>query len=466
MEKILTLGQIAETCGARLENCSFDKIVSDVVTDSRKVSEGSVFVALKGERFDGHSFVQTVLQQGAVCCVVDSSFENANNCAVLVVEDTFKALREIAELYRSLFEVPSVAITGSVGKTSTKDMIACVLENKFKVLKTQGNFNNEIGLPLTVFGMEKSHEIAVFEMGMSDFGEISRLTAIAKPHTAVLTNIGMSHIEHLGSQENIRKAKLEILEGMNPDTGCVILNGDDSLLWEVSKKLGFETLSYGIENRECDIVAENIKKDSEGSSFDVKVDGEKYSVRVNTPGGHHIYNALAAVLTGIRYGMSMKSIIEGIGNFVPQGLRQNIEVLDEYIIIRDCYNASPTSMKSGLEVLSVTAPKNPDKPYRKVAVLGDMLELGEYSETAHKSVGGMVCDYGADLLVAVGPNAENIAKGAAEKGFSSEYIKTFRDNASAKEELLELLHNNDVIMFKASRGMKLEELADFVAKKD
>lgn len=466
MEKILTVAQIARACGGLFENCDGDKIVTDVVTDSRKISEGSVFVALRGEKFDGHNFVSQAQAAGALCCVVDKDFDNKESLAVIVCENTYKALRDIAAYYRNCFDVPSVGITGSVGKTSTKDMVACVLENKFKVLKTEGNFNNEIGLPLTAFRMESTDEIAVFEMGMSAFGEISRLTKIAAPETAIITNIGFSHIEHLGSQEGILKAKLEILEGMPAGDGTLILNGDDPLLWETVGTVPFETLTYGIENDECDIVASNIKKHSDGTLFDVRVEGEIYHIRINAAGAHHIYNALAAILAGIKYGMTMTEIAEGIAKFKPQGLRQNIEILENYVIIKDCYNASPTSMKSGLEVLSVTKPKNSEAEFRRVAVLGDMLELGDYSDQAHNTVGGYVCDYDIGCLIAVGPHSEMVAKGAIEKGFNSSEIYIFYDNNAAKAHIMDILQPNDVILFKASRGMRLEELAEYVAEAD
>ncbi len=467
MEKIMTIEQIAKACDGFFENCDGNTIVADIETDSRKICEGSVFVALRGEKFDGHNFVSQAQTAGAVCCIVDKDFVNNEEFAVVVCEDTYKALRDIAAYYRNRFSAPSVGITGSVGKTSTKDMVACVLENSFKVLKTEGNFNNEIGLPLTAFGMESTDEIAVFEMGMSDFGEISRLTKIAAPETAIITNIGFSHIEHLGSQEGILQAKLEILEGMPASgDGTLILNGDDPLLWKTVGTVPFETLTYGIENKECDIIADNIKRLSDETMFDVKVEGEVYHIRINTPGVHHVYNALAAILTGIKYGMSMDRIVEGIANFKPQGLRQNIEVLENYVIIKDCYNASPTSMKSGLEVLTVTKPKDPEREFRRVAVLGDMLELGDYSDEAHMTVGGYVCDYEIGCLIAVGPHAELLAKGAIEKGFNSSEIYIFYDNNAAKAHILDILQPNDVILFKASRGMRLEEIAEFVAETD
>ena len=461
MENILTLANLAAACQGRLLNCDEGKLILDIVTDSRKVLENTVFVALRGEKFDGHNFVHQVYQAGAICAIVDEKYDISEGASVLVVEDTYKALRDIAKYYRERFNIPSVAITGSVGKTSTKDMVAQVLGAHYNVLKTEGNFNNEIGLPLTALRLDKDHEIAVFEMGMSAFGEISRLSKIAAPETAIITNIGYSHIEHLGSRENILKAKLEVLDGLVPG-GTVILNGDDEYLSKAIDSIPFETLSYGIENQDADIVAFNIKKSEFGTDFDVNVDGIIYTIRIGVPGVHHVYNALAAILVGITYNMTMEEIVSGVLEFRPSGMRQNVEELEDKVLIKDCYNASPTSMKSGLEVLSVVPPKDKEKEYRQVAVLGDMLELGEYSEEAHREVGKLCSGYNLGCLIAVGPNAKFVAEGAIEGGFNSSELYVFYDNNTLKEHILDLIKPNDVILFKGSRGMRLEEIAEFI----
>ncbi len=463
MEKILTLKRLADACKGRLLNCDGAIFAADIVTDSRKIVDGAVFVALRGDKFDGHNFAAQAIAGGAVCCVVDKEFDNISSLPVIQVNDTYAALRDMAASYRSMFSIPSVAITGSVGKTSTKDMVASVLEQHCKALKTEGNFNNEIGLPLTVFRLGAEDKIAIFEMGMSAFGEISRLTRIAAPEVAIITNIGYSHIEHLGSQENILKAKLEILEGLTP-SGTVILNGDDMHLKGVIGTLPFETLSYGIENKDCDIIAQNIKKFPDRTEFEVAIDSKIEKFVVNVPGLHHVYNALAAILTGIIYSMPVSKIVEGVAAFRPSGMRQSIVELKDFVIIKDCYNASPTSMKSGLEVLSVTPPKNSAEPCRKVAVLGDMLELGDFSEEAHMNVGGLCCGYDLGCLIAVGKNAEFVAKGAIENGFNSSELYVFYDNNAAKAHMMDILNPNDVILFKGSRGMRLEEIADFIAE--
>ncbi len=465
MEKRLTIAQLAHACGVAIENCDDSIIVSDIVTDSRKICEGSVFVALRGEKFDGHNFVMQSIRSGAVAAVVDEQFENKENLPIIRTKDTLKALGAMAAYYRNQFEIPSIAITGSVGKTSTKEMVNCVLETHYNTLKTDGNFNNEIGLPLTVLRMDNDHEIAVFEMGMSNFGEISALSKIAAPETAILTNIGYSHIEYLKSQENIFKAKLEILDGLVPD-GTVILNGDDPFLVKAAGNLPFETLVYGIENENCDVRAVDIKKFASGTEFNFLMGGEEYHVSICVPGIHHVYNALAAILTGIKYNIPVSEIVEGIKAFEPVGMRQKVQNLKNCVIINDCYNASPTSMKSGLEVLSVTAPNDSSEAFRRVAIMGDMLELGDYSKEAHEEVGGLTCEYDLGCLIAIGENAEYVAQGAIEKGFNSSEIYVFYDNNTAKAHIKEIIRRNDIILLKGSRGMHLEEIADYIAEID
>ena len=465
MERKITIAQFAHACSSTAENCDDSIIVSDIVTDSRKIVENSIFIALRGEKFDGHNFVAQAIKNGAVAAVVDGQFENEENLPIIRTKDTLKAFGAMAAYYRNQFQIPSVAITGSVGKTSTKEMVSAVLKRHYNTLKTDGNFNNEIGLPLTVLRMENEHEIAVFEMGMSNFGEISALSKIAAPETAILTNIGYSHIEFLKSQENILKAKLEIVDGLMQD-GTIILNGDDPYLAKAAENLPFETLTYGVENENCDVRAVNIKKFASGTEFDFLLGGEEYHVSISVPGIHHVYNALAAILTGIKYNIPVPEIIAGIKDFEPVGMRQKVENLKNCVVIRDCYNASPTSMKSGLEVLNVTAPVDDEREFRRVAIMGDMLELGDYSREAHEEVGGLTCDYDLGCLIAVGKNAEHVARGAIEKGFNSSEIYVFYDTNTAKAHIEEILRRNDVILLKGSRGMHLEEIADFIEEID
>lgn len=461
MEWRLNLGKIASALSAELINADADEIVRDISTDSRSISEGSIFVALKGENTDGHKYVKKAVDSGAICAVVSKDFLPSEEIPMLAVDDTLAALGKIAYLYRTEFPVPCVAVTGSVGKTSTRDMVYSVLSSQYSVLKTEKNYNNEIGLPLTVFGLKSEHEMMVLEMGMSGFGEISKLTHIATPDTAIITNIGLAHIERLGSQENILKAKLEILEGLGEDS-AVILNGDDLLLQSVAGTLPYETLYYGIENKSCDLIAENIKKYSEGTDFTVKIDGVQYDVSVKVPGVHHVYNALAAILTGIRYNVPIKKIIDGIAAFVPSGMRQNITALEDYIIIKDCYNASPDSMKSGLEVLESVLSGKREKKYLRVAVLGDMLELGEISRQEHEKIGRLILDYDVDRLITVGEMADYIAQSAIKEGFPVSNTFSFKSNEEVINNIYDIIKKDDIILFKGSRGMKLEEIADYL----
>lgn len=457
MKWCMNIGTLAEVTGGEARNCNKDDIVKNVVRDDREVEEGTVFVALSGENNNGHSFVARAVENGALCCVVDKSEGDFGELPVVAVEDTYKALRDIASYYRDRFNIPVVGITGSVGKTSTKGMIASVLSQEYNTLKTEGNYNNEVGVPLTLFRLSDDDEAAVIEMGMSAFGEISRLSSIVKPDTAVITNIGVSHMEHLGSQEGICKAKFEILDGLSMD-GTIILNGDDKFLWAKNGELDYETLYFGIENKACDVVASNIKLYSCGSEFDVRLEGETYRFETNAPGIHHIYNALAAILVGYRYNLRVESMIKGVHDFEPEGLRQVKTEYERYTVINDCYNACPDSMESGMDVLVLTASEG-GGDVRRVACLADMLELGETSEQEHYKVGKMCAEKGIDCLITIGEMAKSIAKGAEENGLNASDIYEFDNNDTALLKLKSIIKNGDVIWIKGSRGMHLEKIA-------
>ncbi len=458
MEWILNIRRAARAMGGEIQNCDGDELIRSVSTDTRTIQEGALFFALKGERFDGHRFVSAAVELGAVCCVVEEGAKLSGTLPRIVVKDAHKALRDLAEEYRTRFRVPVIGITGSVGKTSTKEMIASVLCQNYRTHMTKGNFNNEIGLPLTVFDLREEDEMMVLEMGMSNFGEISRLTKIGKPDTAVITNIGLSHIEHLGSREGIRRAKFEIMEGLQMD-GTVILNGDDDLLWDARGEIEFETLYFGIHNKSCDLCVSEIRSFSDGSEFSCKIDGEMQKFSIGVPGEHHVYNALAAILVGLKYNIGIGDIKAGIRKFAPSGLRQTLIEYPDYKVIRDCYNASPASMKSGLEVLSLTECQG-----RRVACLADMLELGEVSQKAHLAVGKLVVRYGVDCLIVVGKEAGLIARGAIEAGMKPENVYEFENNAACKEQLTRVLKKKDLILVKGSRGMRLEEIADAIGE--
>lgn len=458
MEWIVNIRHAARAIGGTVLRCDGDELIKSVSTDTRTITEGALFFALAGERFDGHRFVSAAVAAGAVCCVVDRDAEEFAALPVIVVEDTHKALRDFAAYYRKKFQIPVIGVTGSVGKTSTKEMIAAVLRQRHRTHITKGNFNNEIGLPLTVFDLMDEDEMMVLEMGMSNFGEIARLTEIAQPDTAVITNIGVSHIEHLGSREGIKQAKFEILEGLQTD-GTVILNGDDDMLWGARGEIEFETLYYGITNKNCDLCAFDIHTYSDSTEFRCKIDGETHTFAIGVPGEHHVSNALAAILVGLKYNLSLEEIKKGVRSFVPSGLRQTLMELGAYRVIRDCYNASPASMKSGLEVLSLTEGKG-----RKVACLADMLELGEVSAAEHRKVGELAVHYGVDCLIVVGKEAKAIAQGATDAGMNPADVHEFADNAALIARLATLLKKDDLILVKGSRGMRLEEVVDAIGE--
>mgnify|MGYP004535611599 FL=1 len=427
--------------------------------DTRTIKKGDIYIGIKGENFDGNKFWNTAFDNGAEAVIVQNveftknEMERYSNKTIIKVEDTLNALYEIAKYKRSLYDIPVVAITGSVGKTSTKDIIASVVSTKYKTLKTEGNNNNNIGLPLTILKL-KDHEALVVEMGMNHFGEISLLTDIAKPTLAVITNIGTSHIGNLGSRENILKAKLEILEGMKIPK--IIINNDNDLLhnWykENSKKIEIHT--FGIENS-SEIMGTNIKMQEESSEF-TAVDGfKKIKIKVPVGGEHFVYNALCAIAVGRMLDISTEKIQQGIECFELTKKRMDIKKLENgAIIINDAYNASFESMKVSLEFLANHTGK------RKIAVLGDMFELGEYSEELHRKVGKEVVKNNIDVLICAGENAKYIIEEV--KKDSNIETHFMHNNEEIVENLSQKLRKGDVVLVKASNGMKFFEICQKV----
>ncbi|MEE7583004.1 MAG: UDP-N-acetylmuramoyl-tripeptide--D-alanyl-D-alanine ligase [Oscillospiraceae bacterium] len=447
--EILSLSEIANAVGSTVK---VDGQINEISTDTRTIPEGCLFVAIKGENFDGHDYIETAFQKGAKAVV---SEKNIEGCNCIVVPNTRKALLDIARYYRSKFNINLVAVTGSVGKTTTKEMIALVLSEKFNTLKTTGNLNNEIGLPKTLFNLDSSHECAVIEMGMSHFGEISRLTRTALPTMAVITNIGFSHIENLGSQQGILKAKLEILEGMD-GSAPIFLNADDISLYQTSYQLGRETITFGIDNPDCDFKATNIHQFDDYTTFTVNWNGNSKDIKLTAIGRHNVLNALVSFAVGTKLGLTPNEIANALSKFKPDSLRQNIVQKGQQTVIVDCYNASPDSMKASLTVLSQTTPKDCG---RRVAVLGDMLELGEMSTKLHSMVGDFVGQSKADVLFCYGVEAQNIGKVALNY---NKDVKFFTDKSQLNQALCDFLKPNDIVLFKASRGMRLEETIDYI----
>ena len=427
--------------------------------DTRTIQNGDIYIGIKGENFDGNKFWKQALDNGAVGVIIQDvevsteELENYKDKTVIKVEDTLNALYEIAKYKRSLYDIPVVAITGSVGKTSTKDIIASVVSTQYKTLKTEGNNNNNIGLPLTILKL-KDHEALVVEMGMNHFGEISLLTDIAKPTLAVITNIGTSHIGNLGSRENILKAKLEILEGMKIPK--IIINNDNDLLhnWynENSEKLEIHT--FGIENN-SEVMGQDIKMKEESSEFTAVADSKETNIKVPVGGKHFVYNALCAMTVGKVLNISVDKIKYGIESFELTKKRMDIKKLENgAIIINDAYNASFESMKVSLEFLANHTGE------RKIAVLGDMFELGEYSEELHRKVGKEVVKNNIDMLICAGENAKYIIEEAKKSGKIETYF--MHNNEEIVEKLSQELRNGDVVLVKASNGMKFFEICQKV----
>ncbi len=441
MEK-LTLKEIAEKLNTL---CPSDAEITEISTDTRKLTKGCLFLALRGKKFNGHNFVRQAIQAGAVAAVTDTQIEDL---PCLVVKDTGKALLEIANLYRNKFDIPVVAVTGSVGKTTTKELIACVLSEKYNTLKTEANLNNEIGMPKTLLHLTSEHGAAVVEMGMNHFGEISNMTNSAEPTIAVITNIGFSHVENLGSQEGIKKAKLEILEGMK-ENAPLVTNADDKLLCSLKSELNRPVYTFSTQGNPADVSAEDIKEENGVTTFSICHEGKKSLAVLPAVGEHNVKNALAAYLVGTLAGMSEQEILCGLAKYQPTGMRQNIMEKNGQIIIADCYNASPDSMQAGLNVLRAYLAEG-----RKIAVLGDMLELGNMSEELHSRVGEMVTNAGIDMLFCYGTASVKIAESAGK-----EIQKFCTDNPDMlTQKLRETVQEGDVLLFKASHGMHLENI--------
>lgn len=431
--------------------------------DTRIISNGDVYIGIKGDSFDGSKFWKEALEKGAACSIVqDIQFkqEELNQLegkTIIKVKDTLKALYEIAKFKRSLYNIPVVAITGSVGKTSTKDIVASVVSKKYKTLKTMGNNNNNIGLPFTILNL-RDQEAMVLEMGMNHFGEISLLTSIAKPTICVITNIGTSHIGNLGSRENILKAKLEILEGTTNPT--IIINNDNDLLhkWYEENKSSKNIKTYGI-NEESDINAKNIILNEENSEFKCKIENQEVKIKVPVAGEHFVLNAMCAALVGKALNLNEIQIVEGIESFELTKKRMDITVLNNGTkVINDAYNASFESMQASLKNLAQY------KENRKIAILGDMFELGEFSKELHEKVGEEVYQNNIDILMCSGENSKYILKAAEKQGMKKENIFYFEDKEQIVKKLREIIKPNDVILIKASNGMKFFELAEQLKK--
>ena len=442
--KAFTLQEAAAALG--VPQMQAQATLADVCTDTRKIQPGSLFVCLRGERFDGHSFASQAAQLGAAALLADHPVDA--DVPQLVVTDTGKALLQLAGWYRRRFQLPVVGLTGSVGKTTTKEFIALVLGAKYNTLKTQGNLNNEIGVPQMLFRLEDSHTAAVIEMGMNHFGEISRLTRAVAPTVGLITNIGVSHIENLGSRAGILQAKLEILEGMAPDAPLIV-NMDNDMLRTV--KLGDRPLlTFAIDDQSADFTATDIAEQGSTTTFTVHHSTFTQPVTIPTVGIHNVYNALAAMAVGYVTGVDSAAAASALANYVPAGMRQNLVQVGGVQVIEDCYNASPDSMRAALQTLG----KLP--VHRRYAVLGAMLELGDYAKEAHTQVGKMAAENGIDGVLAYGADAAYIVEAAKQAGL--ENARLFDTKEALAQSLAQQVQPGDGVLFKGSRGMHLEDV--------
>ena len=447
--KPMPLAEIARAIGAQN---TINPMISGICTDTRKLSPSCLFIAIAGPNFDGHTFAQKALEQGAAAVLCEK--KTVGDEREILVADTRMALLRLAAHYRRLFDVKVIGITGSVGKTTTKEMTAAVLAGTFKTLKNAGNLNNEIGLPMTVFELDETYQAAVLEMGMSGLGEISRLSGVCAPDIGLITNVGVSHIENLGSKANILQAKMEIMDGMRSDAP-LLLNADDNLLRKV-QTAGHPVFYYGIDCENCDFRACDIEPSTSNTSF--MVVGKDFKQKVDLPaiGKHNIYNALAAFAAGILAGVTPQKAATALASYAPEGMRQRIKHYTDITFVEDCYNAGPDSMQASLAVLADL------EAQRRLAVLGDMLELGDFAEQAHIDVGERVEESGIDVLLTFGELSKLTAQKAKESGV--ETVHAFDKKEELAKVLCSILSPGDAVLFKASRSMGFEDIIEMVYK--
>ena len=461
-EKYISVKKVVEITKGKLIYGNENIICKTFSKDTRKINENDTYLGIKGENFNGSNLYIDALEKGAKVCILQDveidiqKIIKYKDIAIIKVDDVVIALQKIAEYKRSLYNIPVVGITGSVGKTSTKDIISSVMSRKYKVLKTQGNLNNQIGLPLTVLGL-KDEDALVVEMGMGELGEISNLTKIAKPDVAVITNVGTSHIGNLGSRENILKAKLEIIEGLK-ENGTLVINNDNDMLhkWNEEEKLP-NVITFGIDEK-SKFMAQNITLNENSSNYEIELDGKNYNMQINIGGKHFVYNSLCAIAVGTLFDISIDEIKKGIANFELTKSRMEILKKDNITIINDCYNASLDSMKASIEYLKSQNANGG----RKIAILGDMLELGDFSKELHEKVGKVVAENEIDILITVGEEAKYIAKAAICSGMNEKLVYKYKSNLEAIEKMKSLMKDNDVVLVKASNGMNFKQIVEAI----
>lgn len=451
--KNLTLLHLAEACGGIYhgdETCQ-NKCVTAITTDSRKITEGCLFVAIPGASFDGHDFIGQAMEKGALAVVSEKDLGDVD-FPYIQVEKSLDAVRDFGEYYLKQLQIPVVGIAGSVGKTSTKEMIYAVLSKKYNTLKTEGNYNNELGVPLTIFRL-REEELAILEMGIDDFGQMHNMSKIARPNTCVMTNIGYCHLENLIDRDGILRAKSEIFDYMQPD-GQIVVNGDDDKLITLEEVKGIRPIRFGLSDRNDVWADEIITHGLKGITCRIHTEKGSFEATIPASGQHMVYNALAGCAVGLIYGLSLEEICEGIASYETVNGRFNIIETETCTVVDDCYNANPVSMKASLQALQAAEG-------RKVAVLGDMGELGADEKELHAGVGTYAAGLDLQLICCVGPLMESLAFAVKEANPSME-IHHFAEKADLISKLPELLKKDDTVLIKASHFMEFNELVKVI----
>ena len=450
-----TRNEIETAIGTKYEGANVEKF-TDVTTDTRKITKGSLFIALKGEKFNGEDFAFEAVEKGAAGVVVskECSAKLSDKGAIFKVTDTLLAYQQIAHVWRMKFDIPLIAITGSNGKTTTKELVATALSPLGEIHKTAANFNNEVGLPLTLLGITENHKAAVVEIGMRGLCQIEKLAPIAAPNIGIVTNVGETHIELLGSIENIAKAKSELVEAISSG-GVVILNRDDKFVYDMRNKVNnnVKVITYGIQNT-ADVRAVDIEYDGLATKFTVVCNEKNYGYELPMAGEHNVYNALAAIATGVYLNVSHEDMRTALSMAKNAKMRFEVSEKDGITFINDAYNASPLSMRAALSTMSKTYHG------RKIAVLGDMFELGEAEQEAHKKVGEEVAEFGIDILITLGERGKIIAEGAKSKGVKS--VTSVSTHKEAADILKQVMIKGDTVLIKGSRGMEMEKVFEFL----
>ena len=455
---MFTDAEVVLATGARiLQQGRRDMLYRNVTTDTRTVGEDDLFAALKGEKFDGHDFIEQAVSDGAAGVIVEDAARlyPDGDYTIFVVKNTRKAYQDLALFHRRRFSIPVVAVTGSAGKTSTRALIATVLEQKYNVLQTEKNFNNEIGLPRTLLQLTKEHGVCVVELGMRGLGQIKELADIAEPTVGVVTNVGKSHIELLGSQAQIARAKGELVEALGSD-GTAVLNQDDKRVAAMAGKCKGKVVGFGIIN-DAPVMAGTIKNSEKGLSFTCRCFDQVIDVHMAVIGTHNVYNALAAVAVGRLLGLSEHQMQKGLAEYKGVPMRQELVNIDNVVFVNDAYNANPASMKEAVDTL-VTLTGG-----RKIAVLGGMLELGDWAEKEHEKIGTYLADKKVDILIALGDEARFMAKAAKAAGMNEVYTVT--THAEAAAVLRRIMRQGDTVLLKGSRDFAMEKILPYIERK-